>query len=106
MLPHSGYGREPMAYSHLPTRREDIEGRVVRRAWADADFLARLRSDPRGALAEELDVCLPARLEVMVVEERPDLLCIVIPVDLSGIDERDSRSVTGLVPEKAPPEGR
>lgn len=57
-------------------------------------------------MAEELEICLPARLQVMVVEERPDLLCIVIPVDLSGIDERDSRSVTGIVPEKAAPEGR
>ena len=85
-----------MSYAHLPTRRAEIESRVVRRAWADADFLARLRSDPHAALAEELGVRLPARLEVMVVEERPDLLCIVIPVDLSGIDERDSRSVTGM----------
>jgi hypothetical protein len=91
-----------MPYANLPTRREEIEGRVVRRAWADTDFLARLRSDPRAALAEELGACLPARLEVMVVEERPDLLCIVIPVDLSGIDERDSRSVTGLGARKEP----
>lgn len=89
-----------MSYADLPTRRAEIESRVVRRAWADAEFLALLRSDPHAALAEELGVSLPRRLKVMVVEERPDLLCIVIPVDLSGINERDSRSVTGLAARK------
>jgi hypothetical protein len=41
-------------------------------------------------------------LEVVVVEERPDLLCIVIPVNLSGFSERDSRSVTGMTDREGP----
>jgi hypothetical protein len=96
--PAPRYRRGDMSYADLPTRRAEIESRVVRRAWADADFLAWLRSDPRAALADELGVSLPRRLEIMVVEEKPDLLCIVIPVDLSGIDERASRSATGIAP--------
>jgi hypothetical protein len=91
-----------MSYADLPTRRAEIESRVVHRAWADADFLDRLRSDPRATLAEELGVSLPRRLEVMVVEERPDLLCIVIPVNLSGFSERDSRSATGITARGGP----
>lgn len=92
-----------MPYADFPTRRQEIEGRVVRRAWADPDYLQRLRADPRSALEEELGVTLPARLEVMVVEERPDRMCIVVPVDLSGINERDSAGMTGQGPRLGQP---
>jgi hypothetical protein len=85
-------------YADFPNRREQIERRVVRRAWADPDYLERLRADPRSALEEELDVVLPARLQVTLVEERADHMCIVVPVDLSGISERDSQGMTGLGP--------
>jgi hypothetical protein len=97
-----GYLRQSIPYGELPTRRGEIERRVVRRAWADEGFRHRLLVDPKAALAEELGVSLPARLEVTVVEERPDLMCIVIPVDLSGIEERDSRAATGLPARRDP----
>ena len=74
--------------------------RVVARAWADPGYLARLREDPRAALAEELGVSLPDRLQVMLVEERPDLLCLVIPVDISAIGDQAAAAMTGL---PAPP---
>jgi hypothetical protein len=91
-----------MAHADFPSRREDIERRVVRRAWADPAYLERLRDDPRSALEEELGLVLPARLRVTLVEEQPDHLCIVVPVDLSGINERDSLAIAGLGPRVAP----
>jgi hypothetical protein len=91
-------------YAEFPTRRDEIERRVVRRAWADPAYLVRLRADPRAALEEELGVSLPSRLQVMLVEERSDCMCIVLPVDLSAISERDSQAMTGLGPRiGAPP---
>ncbi len=94
-----------MPYADFPTRREELERRVVRRAWADPAFRDRLRADPRAALEEELGVALPGRLRVSVVEEEPDHLCIVVPVDLSGIAARFSRAVTGEGPHPGrPPE--
>ena len=93
-----------MAHADFPSRREDIERRVVRRAWADPAFLERLRDDPRAALEEELGFALPARMRITVVEERPDHLCLVVPVDLSGIDQRDSLAIAGLGPRIGPPQ--
>jgi hypothetical protein len=75
---------------------------VVRRAWADAAYRERLLDDPKAALAELLGVELPDRLEVKVVEERSDLLCIVLPVDVSAIPPETCRVMTG----RRPPPGR
>lgn len=36
-------------------------------------------------MGELLGVALPERIEVQVVQERPDLMCVVLPVDLSGM---------------------
>ena len=101
---------------------------MVRRAWADAAYRERLlddrmapfrdlepaalvdlgpavgpfAGDPKAALAELLGVELPDRLEVKVVEERSDLLCIVLPVDVSAIPPETCRVMTG----RRPPPGR
>jgi hypothetical protein len=69
----------------VPTGRAEIERRIVDRAQSDAEFRARLIEDPRGAVGELLGVALPERIEVQVVQERPDLMCVVLPVDLSGM---------------------
>lgn len=70
----------------------------MRRAWADEAFRARLLEDPKAALEEELGVALPERLQVQVVEERPDMLCIVVPVDLSGIPAVTANVMMGRRP--------
>ncbi|HLK46246.1 MAG TPA: NHLP leader peptide family RiPP precursor, partial [Acidimicrobiales bacterium] len=67
------------------TGRAAIERRIIDRAQSDPGFRTRLLQDPRGALGELLGVALPDGIEVRVVEERPDLMCVVLPVDLSGM---------------------
>jgi hypothetical protein len=69
----------------VPTGRAEIERRIVDRAQSDPDFRMRLLDDPRAALGELLGVALPERIEVQVVQERPDMMCVVLPVDLSGM---------------------
>lgn len=81
----SGRYPPPMSYSSYPSQRFKIENRVVRRAWADHEYRSRLLADPKAAVAEELGVALPDKLDVRVVEERSDLLYIVLPVDTSTI---------------------
>ncbi len=85
----------------MPTQRHAIEGRIVRRAWAEPEFRQRLLDDPKGALGDELGLELPDRLEVVVVEERPDRLCIVLPVDVSGISVEAARVMVGQPPPPA-----
>jgi len=87
----SGYG--------IPTGRAELEARIARRAASDAAFKALLLNDPRAALADELGVTLPEQLEVQVVQERPDSMCIVLPVDLSGIGHDAVWAMTGRRPQ-------
>ena len=54
----------------------------------------RLERDPK-ALEEELDIVLPTRLRVQLVQEQPDSLCIVLPVDLTGMSEAAAGSMAG-----------
>jgi hypothetical protein len=82
-------------YSNVPTGRAAIERRVVHRAWSDPQFRKRLLDDPRAALGEELGFDVPESLTVSVVEEDPNHLCIVIPVDLSPISWEVATAMTG-----------
>jgi hypothetical protein len=86
-------------YSHFPTQRHNIEQRIVQKAWTEPEYRARLLADPKAALAEELGVELPERLQVEVVEERPDLLCIVVPVDTSGMPYPIAQVMMGMAPD-------
>jgi len=87
-----------MAYLPVPTGRAELERRIVERAQTDPEFRERLISAPRTAVSELLGVQLPERLEVTVVQERPDRLCIVLPVDLSGMGADAVHAMLGRPP--------
>jgi len=82
----------------VPTGRPEIERRIIDLAQSDAEFRARLIDNPRAALAEIVGVEMPDFIEVRVVEERPDLICIVLPVDLSGMGRDAVWAMTGTRP--------
>ena len=88
-----------MTFRNGPTGRGVLEQRLVRRANTDPAFRARLLTDPRSAIAEELDIQLPESLEVVVVEERPDRLCLVLPMDLSGMSVEATWAMIGRRPD-------
>lgn len=83
--------------------RSELHGRLVERALADPAFRARLLETPREALAEELGVELQPDLEVVVIEERPDRIAIVLPVDLGGLGRDAVWAMTGRRPVAADP---
>ena len=84
-----------MRYDGYPTGRAILEGRLVRRARTDKAFLQQLRDDPRAALSDEIGTSVPEWLQVVVVEERPDLMYVVLPVDLTGLGRSGVESATG-----------
>jgi hypothetical protein len=90
-------------YSHFPTQRQNIERRIVQRAWAEPEYKARLLADPKAALAEEIQADLPEELDVHVFEESSNSLCIVLPVDTSGIPAPTAQVMMGLPPRRANP---
>ena len=81
--------------------RAELEGRIVARAQSDSEFRARLLASPREAVADELGFELPDRLEIVVIEERPDRLAIVLPLDVSGIGPDGVWAMTGKRPRPA-----
>jgi hypothetical protein len=87
-----------MADPGSPTPRAELEARIVRRARDDAAFADWLVRDPRAAVSDELGVELPEGLTVTVVQERPDAMCIVLPVDLSGLGPDAVWAMTGRPP--------
>jgi hypothetical protein len=92
-----------MTQHDVPTGRAEIQSRIVHRAQSDVEFHALLLDDPRAAVAQELGIALPERLQITVVQERPDALCLVLPVDLSGMGRDAVWAMTGRRPAPAAP---
>jgi hypothetical protein len=83
----------------IPTGRAEIERRIVQRAQADPSFRERLLSAPREAVSEILGVEVPAGLQIDVEVERPDRICVVLPVDLSGMGHDAVWAMLGRRPD-------
>ena len=72
----------------------EMRSKIVGKANEDADFRARLLSDPKEALEQELGVTIPASLSVEVHEESGTTAHLVLPPD-SRLSEGDLRAVAG-----------
>ena len=67
--------------------------KIVGRATEDPGFRARLLSDPKGAIGQELNVTIPASLSIEVHEEREGLVHLILP-PRSKLSESDLQEVT------------
>lgn len=70
---------------------KNIANDISEKAARDAEYRSRLRSDPKGVLAEELQaagqsVSIPASVNVEVIEQAPNTVYIYIPQDGSSSD--------------------
>ena len=72
----------------------EMRMKIVGKATEDADFRARLLSDPKGAIGQELGVTIPASLSVEVHEESDAAAHLVLPPD-SKLNEGDLQAVAG-----------
>ena len=57
----------------------EMQMKIVDKATGDADFRARLLSDPKGAIGQELGVTMPASLSIEVHEESGTTAHLVLP---------------------------
>ena len=73
---------------------KEMRAKIVGKATGDADFRARLLSDPKGALEQELGVTIPASLSIKVHEESGTTAHLVLPPD-SKLSEGDLQAVAG-----------
>jgi hypothetical protein len=72
-----------------PSSRQEIEAKIIARAWADEAFRERLKADPRAAIADASGVTVPESISVEVLEETPEKAYLVIPADRVAISDED-----------------
>ena len=73
---------------------DELRGHLMEKATADEAFRARLLSDPKAAIEEELGVTIPASLSIKVHEESGTTAHLVLPPD-NKLSEGDLRAVAG-----------
>ena len=79
----------------MPYPTEVLET-IIETAWKDPAFKAKLLADPRSAL-QQLDLNLPADLNIQVHEETPKTVHLVLPQDPSRteLSDEDLDAVAG-----------
>ena len=92
-------------------KRHEFQNHIARKAWSDPDFKQRLLSNPRAVISEELSnikegVSIPENVDVKVVEEKPDEIYMVLPVNpeqVTGkaLSEEDLERIAGGESESA-----
>jgi hypothetical protein len=60
----------------------DIEQLIVNKAMENKAFKQELLSNPKAAIAKELNTELPAEIEIEVVQQTPQKLYLVLPLDV------------------------
>lgn len=90
--------------------RQSLEAQVLDRTAKDPQFRQQLKQDPRGIVARDFGVQIPADITVEVVEDTPAKVYLVLPAvaaqrgqELSG-QELEAVAGVGSVPTR--PHGR
>ena len=73
---------------------DEMRAKIVDRAAEDAEFRARLLSDPRAAVEEELELSIPSEFNIEVHEDGGNTGHIVLPPS-SKLDEADLNMIGG-----------
>ncbi|WP_372006789.1 NHLP leader peptide family RiPP precursor [Tistrella mobilis] len=75
--------------------RDDALTRILERVDADPEFRATMLRDPKAAISMLLGIELPAALDVVVHEETPSRLHIVLPPAGDALDDASLEAVSG-----------
>lgn len=75
--------------------RDDALNRILDRATADPGFRETMLRDPKAAISTLLGIELPTALEVVVHEETPSRLHIVLPPAGDALDDASLEAVSG-----------
>ena len=72
----------------------EMRAKIVGRATEDTEFRARLLSDPKATVEQELGVAIPASMSIEVHEEGDTTAHLLLPPD-SRLGEDDLQAVAG-----------
>ena len=72
----------------------ELREHLIEKAAMDGEFRARLLSDPKAAVEEELGLTIPADFTLKVYEDVPATTHLVLP-PLASLDESDLEQAAG-----------
>ncbi|WNR44548.1 NHLP leader peptide family RiPP precursor [Paenibacillus roseipurpureus] len=75
---------------------DTLKVKIIKKAWEDADFKARLLADPRSALKQDFGIDVPEGIELSVLAETSAHYALVIPPQPEELDQLKS---TGVQPQ-------
>ncbi|HUJ00305.1 MAG TPA: NHLP leader peptide family RiPP precursor [Usitatibacter sp.] len=79
-----------MPANYDPETTNAVVGKVIKKAWKDPSFKAKLMSDPKSAVADAAGIELPATLKVRVHEDSAKVKNLILPVNPATEDLSDS----------------
>ncbi|MEH1770608.1 NHLP leader peptide family RiPP precursor [Nostoc sp.] len=69
-----------MSQQEQAQTRQDIEARIIAKAWKDEAYKQELLTNPKAVIEREFGVEFPADVNVQILEENPTSLHFVLPV--------------------------
>jgi hypothetical protein len=60
--------------------RNELEAKIIARAWQDEAFKQELLSNPKAVFSQEIGHSIPDEVEIRVIEENPTTLYMVLPM--------------------------
>ncbi|NOU65528.1 NHLP leader peptide family natural product precursor [Paenibacillus sp. LMG 31461] len=75
---------------------DTLKVNIIKKAWEDADFKARLLADPRSALEQDFGHSIPEGIELHVMAVTPTKYALIIPPKPEELDELTG---TGVQPQ-------
>lgn len=75
--------------------REEFQQHLVQRATADEAFRQALTAEPRATIEEETGLHIPNSMQVTVLQETPERLCLVLPASAGELSDLELEVVAG-----------
>ena len=75
--------------------RSDLELLVSQKTWEDPKLLENLRRDPKGVLESFTETPLPAALEVVLVEDKPNTIYFRIHRNPAELSDEELDGIAG-----------
>lgn len=75
--------------------RQEVEEKLIKKAWADSEFKKQLLSDPKAVIEKEMGKSLPENFVVKVVEETDNTAYIRIPRNPEELSDNEMDNVSG-----------
>ncbi len=76
-----------MNEKNMMQQQQELEARLVARAWQDEGFKQQLLSDSKAAIEQELGTPLPDGVQIQVLEETPTQLYLVLPQNQTDLSD-------------------